>query len=187
MSDDFKENATQAKVIPVFFTEAVEMTFKSKEAGRPIYEDQEFVKILIPGDRNSSPVQPVNDEVKARWPKEYAAFTANQEAPLDGTPLSQWPPMKRAQVEEFRHFHVMTVEHLAAVNDSQLQHMPMGSRDLRKAAQVFLDAARNGTGPLMKLVAENTRMTDRIAANEATIADLAARLNQMEQASAGSK
>lgn len=178
--DDYRDNPQPAKVIPVFFTEPVEMVFKSKQEGRPIFEDQEFVKILIPGDRNSSPVQPVTDEVKARWPTEYAAFTAKQDAPLEGTPLSAWPPIKRGQVEEFRFYNVLTVEHLAAVNDAQIQKMPMGTRDLQKAARVFLDAARNGTGPLMKLVAENTRLTDKTDAQDRTIAELAERIKAME-------
>ena len=182
--DDFKPADPSKKVIPVFFIEPVEMTFRSKEEGRPIFEDREFVKILIPGDRNSSPVQPVDDEIKARWPKEYAAFTAKQDMPMDGTPLSQWPPMKRAQVEEFRHFHVLTVEHLAGIHDGQIQHMPMGTRDLRKAAQVFLDAAKNGTGPLLKLVADNEQKTDQITALQAQMQEMAAQLKAMEKVNA---
>lgn len=178
--DDYRDNPQPAKVIPVFFTEPVEMVFRSKQEGRPIFEDQEFVKILIPGDRNSSPVQPVDEEVKRRWPQEYAAFKAGEDIKHEGTPLTQWPPISRSQVEEFKFYNVHTVEHLAAVNDAQIQKMPMGTRDLQKAARLFLDAAKNGTGPLLKLAAENTRLSDKVEAQERTIAELAASIKQME-------
>lgn len=182
--DDFQEKPRVAPIIPAFYTEPVEQTFKSKEAGRPIFEDREFVKMIIPGNRGSVAVQPVDDTVKERWPKEYAAFKAGEEIKHEGTLLAQWPPISRSQVEEFKFFNVHTVEHLAALNDTQIQTMGMGVRDLRKSAIVFLDAAKNGTGPLMKLVAENTRQADKIAAQDQTIADLAARLDAVEKSRA---
>src|SRR5262252_50414 len=88
--------------IPRFHTEAVKMEFASAQAGRPIYEEREFVDIVIPGDRRSSIHEPVNEEHRARWPREYEAFKAGREAPLEGTPLSAWPSarMTRARVEE---------------------------------------------------------------------------------------
>ena len=76
---DFKTpNGPKTPAVPVFFTEAVRMDFKSKQAGRDIFEDREFVRILIPGDRRSAPVEPVGDEHKKRWPREYEAFKAGR-------------------------------------------------------------------------------------------------------------
>lgn len=150
---DFKNpNAPKQPAVPVFFTEAVKMEFKSKQAGRPVFEDREFVRIIIPGDRRSMVVEPVNDDHKARWPREYEAFKAGQEAPVDGTPLADWPQIGRARVEELAYFHIRTVEQLAAVNDAHLQNLGMGAREERERAKVFLDVAKNGTGPLSKLV-----------------------------------
>ncbi|HLI66318.1 MAG TPA: hypothetical protein VKU90_08120 [Caulobacteraceae bacterium] len=188
---DFRDPAAaKAPAIPRFKTEAVHLPFRSKEAGRPIYEDREFVEILIPGDRRSMPVEPVNDEHKARWPKEYEAFRAGQEAPLEGTPLADWPNSRltRARAEELAYFNIRTVEHLAAVNDAQLANLGMGARELRQAARTFLDVARTGAGPLERLVAENLTLkdeTERLGRDLAQANARLAALTTKETADAG--
>jgi hypothetical protein len=175
---DFRDPASpRAPAIPRFKTEAVHLPFRSRTAGRPIYEDREFVEILIPGDRRSMAVEPVTDEHKTRWPDAYAAFRAGRETPLEGTPLADWPnsALTRSKVEELAYFNIRTVEHLAAVNDAQLGNIGMGARELRQAARAFLEVARTGTGPLERLVSENLSLKDEVerlerALDEARIA-----------------
>src|SRR5262245_60655796 len=117
--------AKPTPLIARFKTEAVKLEFASAQAGRPIYEDRELVESIVPGTRGSVAYEPVRDEHKERWPKQYEAFRAGKEAPLEGTPLSQWPSSKmtRARVEELAYFHIRTVEDYAAVHDNQLQHL----------------------------------------------------------------
>lgn len=177
---DFRDpNAPKQPAVAVFFTEAVRMDFKSKQAGRDIFEDREFVRILIPGDRRSAPVEPVNDEHRKRWPREYEAFKAGKEAPLEGTALSDWPQISRSRVEELAYFHIRTVEQLAAVNDAQLQQLGMGARELRERAKLFLEVARNGTAPLSRVLsrlekaeADVERLTRDLSAANAEISAL---------------
>lgn len=153
-------NAPKKPAIPRFHSRAVEMTFKSQEAGRPIFEDREFVEILIPGDRRAMANEPVNEEHKARWPREYEAFKRGQELPREGTPLRNWPnsQMTPARVEELAFFNIVTVEELAAVGDNHLQNLGMGARVMRQAAITFLEVSRTGTGPLERLVAKADRL-----------------------------
>ena len=148
--------------IPRFAVKATHMPFASQQAGRPIYEDREFVEILIPGDRRAMAFEPVNEGHKSRWPREYEAFKAGREAPLEGTPLADWPnsQLTRSRVEELAYFNIRTLEHLAAVNDAQLQNLGMGARELREAAKTFLEVSAKGTGPLERLVAQNCRLRD---------------------------
>ena len=147
--------------MPQFFVEAVHMEFLSKQEGRPIYNDQERVKIIIPGDRRAMAVEPVNDEHKARWPKEYAAFKAGLEAPLEGTPLREWPvsAMTASRAEELAYLHIKTVEQLAAVNDAQLNNLGMGARELRERARLWLSVAQQGAAPIERLQSENERLS----------------------------
>lgn len=178
---DFRDpNAPKQPAVPVFFTEAVKMEFKSKQAGRPIFEDQERVRIIIPGDRRSMVVEIVNDEHKARWPREYEAFKAGLEAPLEGTPLADWPQVSRAQVEELAYFHIRTVEQLAGVHDGQLQQLGMGARELRERAKVFLDVAKNGMAPLSKLVSRVEAAEGRADALEAQLKEAMARIAALD-------
>jgi hypothetical protein len=165
---DFRDpSAPKSPAIPQFFTEAVKLEWKSRQEGRPIFEDREFVRIIIPGDRRSMAVEPVNEGHQQRWPREYEAFRAGKEAPLEGTPLSEWPVsmMSPARVQELAYFNLRTVEQLAAVNDAQLQNLGMGSRELRERARTWLEVAAKGAGPIERLIARNeelTRETDRL-------------------------
>ena len=166
---DFRDpSAPKSPAIPQFFTEAVKLEWKSRQEGRPIFEDREFVRIIIPGDRRSMAVEPVGEEHKARWPREYEAFRAGREAPLEGTPLSEWPVsmMSPARVQELAWFNLRTVEQLAAVNDAQLQTLGMGARELRERARTWLEVAAKGAGPIERLISRNeelTRETVRLA------------------------
>lgn len=178
---DFRNpNAPKQPAVPVFFTEAVKMEFKSKQAGRPIFEDREMVRIIIPGDRRSMVVEIVNDDHRQRWPKEYEAFKAGQEAPLEGTALADWPQLSRARVEELAYFHIRTVEQLAAVTDNHLQNLGMGARDERERARVFLDVAKNGTAALSKLVTRMEAAEAKAGALETALSEANARLAALE-------
>ena len=165
---DFRDpSAPKSPAIPQFFTEAVKLEWKSRQEGRPIFEDREFVRIIIPGDRRSMAVEPVNEEHKARWPREYEAFRVGREAPLEGTPLSEWPVslMSPARVQELAYFNLRTVEQLSAVNDAQLQNLGMGSRELRERARTWLEIAAKGAAPIERLIGRNeelARETERL-------------------------
>ena len=148
--------APKSPAIPRFHVKPVKMEFASTQAGRPIFEDREFVDIIIPGDRRALAHEPVNEDHRSRWPREYEAFKVGRETPVEGTPLSEWPSarMNRSRVEELAYFNIRTVEQLAGVNDAQLQNLGMGSRTEREAARTFLEVARTGTGPLEKMLAK---------------------------------
>jgi hypothetical protein len=126
---------------PHFFLEAVEDQLASVEAGRPIFRDEERVEIIMPGNPYTRPVQRVTDEHRERWPKEYQAFKAGHAIATDGTPLEQWPRLKRSQVLELKALGFQTVEHVAAMDDHAVQRAGMGSRHLRELAKAFLDDA----------------------------------------------
>lgn len=182
--NDFKDpNAPKSPAIPQFFVEPVKMEFKSKQEGRPIFEEREFVRIIIPGDRRSMAVEPVNDEHKARWSKEYAAFKEGREAPLEGTPLKEWPvsSMTAGKAEELAFFHIKTVEQLAAVNDAQLQSLGMGARELRERAKLWLSVAKNGAAPIERLQSENERLSAENVRLTRELTEANARANLKEQ------
>jgi hypothetical protein len=167
--------------VPMFYSEPVENTFRSKAEGRACFDEVEFVKLIIPGDRNNCPVKRVDDDDRQRWPKQYQAFKDGLEPPLDGTPLAGWPPINKSQVLELAFFHIKTVEQLAGVHDGQLQNLPMGSRELRSQAIAYIEVAKHGTAPLAVLV----KRADEAEADNALLrqqmADMAERLDAMEK------
>ena len=81
-----KDNAT-----PTFYMGTRENPVKTREMGRPIFDDVEMVRITIPGDRLTNFVDEVSDEHRNRWPDHYAAFKRGELRASTGTPLEHWP------------------------------------------------------------------------------------------------
>lgn len=164
--------------IPQFFMKDVKNNFKSNQEGRPVYDTKEYVRIIIPGDRNSIPERPVKDVDKARWPKQYAMFAQGLEMATDGTPLEQWPPIDRNQVEFLKHWNVRTVEQLSQVNDVNVQRMGMGMMSLRANAALWLEQARSGAG-ISRVVQERDELKSQVTLLTEQLADLASRMSEM--------
>src|SRR4051812_39375598 len=118
---------------PRFYMKPIKNNFQSDLKGTPVFEDREFVEILVPGDRKTVWEGFVSAEHKGRWPREYAAFKAGQEVSVDGFALEEWPAITRSQVEELRFAHVRTVEQLATLPDDALNKtISMGGFSLRE-------------------------------------------------------
>lgn len=133
--------ADEDNVIPHFHMKAVYLKNKSEQAGRPIYEDREYVQILIPGNKTEMPDIPVNDQHKERWPDQYKRFKSKQEQVNEGTPLEEWPQMTPARVSALKDSNIFTVEQLANVPDSQAKSVGPDFQTLKKKAQGYLDSA----------------------------------------------
>jgi hypothetical protein len=166
-------NQSKDQAIPFFYMKDVKNNFKSNEAGHPVYDKKEYVRVVIPGDRNSVPDREVRESDKSRWPKLYVAFKNNQELAPDGMPLEKWPLVDINQVEFLKHWNIRTVEQLANINDMHIQKLGMGARDLRSKAIVYLEQARDGSG-ISRLVQERETLTARVKDLESQVQQLAA-------------
>ena len=110
------------------------------------WEGQPFVRINIPGDKNTIIEQPVREDHKQRFPRQWLYFqmkNSEGEAPVIGTSLEQWAredkeTINMAHVEELRILKFQTVEQVALASDSQLQRIGMGGPGLREKAKNYL-------------------------------------------------
>lgn len=167
-----------ARVIPMFFIESVPDEVASASAGRPIFRDEERVEIIFPGNPHTRPVKIVTDEERMRWPDQYKAFKAGQEVAIDGTPIEEWPRLKKSQVYELKALGFMTIESIAAMSDLACQRIGLGGRQLKELATAFLDdAERNKLNE--KQAAEIDARTAEIAALKNQLASLSAMLTPM--------
>lgn len=148
---------------PRFFVDQVQDMVASENAGRPIFREEERVEIIMPGNPHTRPVARVSDEHRQRWPREYEAFKAGMEISPDGTPLEEWPILKRSQVMELKALGFKTVEHIRDMDDLAIQRIGMGGRRLKELALGLLDDAERMamTG---KLSAENERLLAEVDA-----------------------
>lgn len=142
------QHGTDAGLYVEFYLEAVKDEEATIEAGRPIFFDREYIKIIPVGDKMTVICEPVTDEYRFRWPQKYAAFKAQQHQPQEGTPLEQWPPLTKSQVLTFKGANVHTVEQLANVSDGNLSNLGMGARDLREKAIAYIKSAEGSAGVL---------------------------------------
>ena len=153
--------AMDSKLYVTFYVRPVMHTFKSSQEGRPIYEEKEYVRIIVPGDSKTTVDCPVTDEFRMRFSKQYDKFKKGLEQAVVGTPLEMWPQMTVGLCAELKAMNISTVEQLAELDDSKAQRI-MGSYDLRRKAQVFLDAAK-GEAENNKIVVELEKRDAEIA------------------------
>ncbi len=156
---------------------------KSAEEGRPIFEEVEYVHIMVPGQKDNVYFQPATDYDRQRFPEHYAAFKnrveGNDGELLNGTPLASWPAVSRAQVEELKYFNVRTVEQLAHMPDSNAQNF-MGVQALRAKAKLFLEAAESNAAT-EKLQSELEKRDNEIAALQKAVEEQARMIEEMKQ------
>jgi hypothetical protein len=74
----------------------------------------------------------------------YNAWRADQEPPVNGTPIKSWPVLSPAQVKSLLALRVLAVEDLAAANEETLIRIGMGGRALKDQAIAFLKAQAPG-------------------------------------------
>ena len=106
-----------------------------------------YVRIQAPGDKTNVIDQPVRDDHRERFPRQWLYFQMHQNenaAAQIGTPLSQWQKdapdeINRDQIAELSILKFLTVEQLALASDGQLQRIGMGGVGLRERARQYLN------------------------------------------------
>jgi hypothetical protein len=156
--------------VPHFYMGTVENVARSKEEGRPIFDDKEMVRVVIPGDRLATFVGEVEDRHRDRWPDHYAAFKRGEQRASSGTPLEYWPIMSSAKVAEMKALNIFSVEDLANLSDALLARIGMGARELRGQAQAYLENAKAGAD-VARLSAEIERLKAIMEARGTPIPD----------------
>ena len=153
-----------------FYVKPVKQNFASEEAGRPIFSDVVYVKIMTPSDLLTQIDTIAREDHKARFPRQWAYFQ-NKQAGMQqvvGTPVGEWPLLTASAAEELRALKFFTVELIANANDGQLQRMGMlagmSGHSLRDKARAFLNLANDSAeeakreAELAELKAENERI-----------------------------
>lgn len=139
-----RPDAGDESLVAFFYPGVMKNEAKSLDAGRHIYDDLEFVKIIIPGDKNNLIDRPATPQDKRRFAKQYALFKEGrtEDDQISGTRLNEWPFLSRGQCEELRYLQIRTVEQLAEVRDDITTRVP-GLVNLKKNAQVWLGKSKS--------------------------------------------
>lgn len=167
-----------AALVVKFYSRAVHQPFRSKEEGRPVYADMDYITIFTPGSQLNIIDTPVRNEHKARFPQHWAHYQNGKGSGMEvGTPLTAWPFLSAAQAEEIRAQKFYTVEQIANCSDQQAQSIGMsGGMNpivLRDRAKAYLMAAA-GNAPTERLAQENAEMKQQLADMQKQMQALAA-------------
>jgi len=132
-----------------FYKRSVNQEAESIAAGRPIFKEFDFVRILVPGDSLSEIDTYAAESHKTRFPIQWANYqnkVGNQEG-FVGTPIEQWPQVTRSQADELRGLKFYTVEAIANCSDQQLQRIGMvagmSTHSFQQKAKAYLNLASN--------------------------------------------
>lgn len=171
------EQAAPGGVRPRFYLDPVQDELASAREGRPIFKEVERVEIFLPGNPYTIPVHNVTDVHRQRWPREYELFRQGIEQTAEGTPISEWPILNRAQVLELKSMQLQTVEEMAALSDLACQRA-MGLTQLRAKARAYLDDAA-AMALTEQLSAQNEAHRSEIASLQRQVDELGALVTKL--------
>lgn len=161
----------------VTFYEGSEINnFESEKAGRPIYYSIDKVRIITPGNDKNIVDTFAREDHKSRFPIEWARYQNNKnDENISGTPLSSWPILSKAQVDNLRAIKFFTVENIAHAPDAMLSNIGMiggmNVYELRKRAIAYLDQSN--------VSAKANEQAREIEKRDAEIAEMKKLLNQL--------
>lgn len=133
---------------------------RSHAEGRPIYEDREFVSIMVKGQDKQIFWREVTNEDRNRFPNAYEAFQRGAAAPVVGTPVEMLG-LGPSTIEALKQKGVRTIEDLSELGDASLQGIGLGAREMKDRAKAFLSKSSEATA---KLEAENEALKAQMAA-----------------------
>lgn len=164
----------------LFYSKAIQNAFRSTAEGRPIFDDTDMVKIMLPGDDKNIIDTFAREDHKARWPRQWAHYENKRPGDqrlVGKTPLEHWQRLTPAQSEELRAMKFFAVDDIANASDAAIQRIGMAAgmapHAFREAAQRFLamaagEAAESKTADALKATQdENAKLRADMAAMQA--------------------
>lgn len=146
------------------------------------YETVEYVEWVKKGDPKTSQVikikniQRMDPDAWRVIKPYYEAWKKQEEMPVNGTPLANWPLIKSKRVlEQLRMISIHSVEDLAEMPDSFLGNVGMGARELRDRAKAYVTMKRGDAEKAVLFSEQNAKIEQQ----DKTIADLQRSLDQL--------
>lgn len=143
---------------------------KSEQEGKPVYEVKEVCQLRFAGDRNYSPVVPVDAMFRKKglkvitfaeqWGDQYRAFLNGDAQIADGTPLEELTPygITPAQLSLCRALKIYTIEALFHLEGPNLRSLGSHSNALKPMAKKYMEARENGSADRVRIAELEARL-----------------------------
>jgi hypothetical protein len=162
--DEERGTVANGGLLVQFYTDTKLMVFKSQQAGYPIYEAIDRVKVWQDKDNNN--IFDVDESHKRRWPDLYRQFKEGKEQIMSGTPLDALFPANPEIISTLKANMIQTVEQLAAITDASQFKFAL---PLQQKAALFLKHRESDAMPQMEH--KMAEMEETIAALQAQLAE----------------
>lgn len=134
----------QAAMIVLFFLKPIVNEARSREHGRPFYEDKVFVRVHPPGERLNIVERPATEQDRKRWPMQWAQYQQNKPQVSEGTPIEMLFPSQPSVAAALQASGVHTVEQCAELSANAIETIGMGAQQWVNEAQRYLQVANRG-------------------------------------------
>ncbi len=108
----------------------------------------------------------------------YKAWKANEDAPVDGTPISAWPGSNKQMVKVLGQVNIRSIDDFCDMEDSALAKLAMpGLRTKQRECRIFREAQKNAAPQaekITKLEDENEVLRLQLAEMKQMVEGLAA-------------
>lgn len=179
-------SANSNLIYPTFRVHTTPNEVKTKQAGRPIFDEMEVVEIRFAGDKQKVAVFPAHDidpeatrannnepvTYAMRYGDQYRAFKNQTEQSVTGTPLEELPFLTQARRRELKALNIHTAEALAALDGQPLKQIGPGGREQKNQAQAYIDNAA-GSADVTAMAAELASLRQQLAERDATLREIA--------------
>jgi hypothetical protein len=167
-------------LVVIFKHLAVKNAAKSLQEGRPIFDDTEICEIRAPGFKDvkvfpatafarwvEDPMtgEQTKQSYAERFSHQYRQFKAKATQTKTGTPLDLAPFLTEGRRAELRAQNLYTVEQLATIDGAELKNLGTGGREMKNAAQAFIEEGR-ASAPNQQMLAELEALKARNAVLE---------------------
>lgn len=177
--DEATKRNPDANLLVNFSLESVEDPQASKEAGRPVFADVEYIHIRAPGQQFNKIMRPLRVTDLKRFKDRYKRWKDSQDdRGHPGTPLKEVPYLRKSQVDQLVFAGVHTEEQLAGLDDGALDQIGAGVRPLRQKARDRIEAGKE-TAHLAKFRDELVKRDGEIEALKAMLTEQAAQLEKL--------
>jgi hypothetical protein len=161
--------------VVVFYPRQIKNEFQSTEQNRPVFIEKIFCKIITGGENLMVWDQPVRPVDKQNYAAQWERWLKTKENRIAGTPIEMWHAIGDTQKAELKALNIFTIEQFANLPDA-LAGKIMGFYDLRKKAQVFLEAGKDAE--LMARI--RAEADEKMKGQQAQIDMLMAKLTEMQ-------
>jgi hypothetical protein len=131
-------------MIARFYNRPMPNPAKSKELGRPYFEDKIYVIVHPPGERLNIVDREATGQDTRRWPMQWQQFQQNKQQQPDGTPIDLLYPEQPAVAATLRANGVSTIELCSELSAQAIDNIGMGCQRYVNDAKKFLEASAKG-------------------------------------------